>query len=266
MSLAADVKDINWQIWSKEYDRIAKALSLDPERDRDATRLLHAAMESRRREALLALDEASALTQSKPAAIFGCGPGIDEQLHAILPELRVLPATKIAADGAASALLEQALLPEIIVTDLDGHIPDIVRCSESGSKIVLHAHGDNIGEVLKWLPHLRNVIPITQTEPTTIVRNFGGFTDGDKCLYLAAAMGASMVFLVGMDFGPVAGPRSSPHGRVDLERKAAKLAIGLRLSRRLLRDAALKACSLPPAPFDGVEEIQSGGLREALGS
>jgi uncharacterized Rossmann fold enzyme len=223
-------------------------------------------MEARHRETLRLLKEASVLLESRPAVVFGCGPGLDEQLQAMLPGLRSLRATKIAADGATSALLEQSILPDIIVTDLDGHVPDIVRCSESGSKIVLHGHGDNVVEVLKWLPRLRNVIPITQTEPTTIVRNFGGFTDGDKCLHLAAAMGASMVFLVGMDFGQVAGPRSNPRGTpFDRERKATKLAIGLRLSRRLLRDANLRACSLPPAPFQGVEEIHPRSLREVLG-
>ncbi len=266
IDLISDVEDISWEAWSKEYDRIATTLSLDRDRDREATRLLHAAMEPRRRESKLALLDVSLLLRSRSALVFGCGPSLDEQVETILPELSGLTAAKIAADGAASALLEHDLVPEIIVTDLDGSIPDIARCSESGTKILLHAHGDNASEVLKWLPRLRNVIPITQTEPTSTVRNFGGFTDGDKCLHLAAAMGASRLFLAGMDFGPVPGRRSNPDGRsFNRQRKAAKLAIGRRLTRRLLQDTGLRACSLPPVPFGEVHEIHPGELRRFLG-
>lgn len=44
----------------------------------------------------------------------------------------------------------------------------------------------------------------TQTVPLANVHNFGGFTDGDRCVFLAQEMGASAIVLIGFDF-------SDPH-------------------------------------------------------
>ena len=45
----------------------------------------------------------------------------------------------IAADGAVSACLERNLIPDIIVTDLDGNLPEMVWANKKGSKMVIHA-------------------------------------------------------------------------------------------------------------------------------
>ena len=37
--------------------------------------------------------------------------------------------------------------------------------------------------------------------PTNNVYNFGGFTDGDRSVFLAEELGASQIILVGMDLG-----------------------------------------------------------------
>jgi uncharacterized Rossmann fold enzyme len=36
--------------------------------------------------------------------------------------------------------------------------------------------------------------------PVEKVYNFGGFTDGDRCVFMAEEMGAKSIVLVGMDF------------------------------------------------------------------
>ena len=56
---------------------------------------------------------------------------------------------KIAADGAVSACLERNIIPEIIVTDLDGNLPEMVWANKKGSKIVVHAHGDNLSRLFE---------------------------------------------------------------------------------------------------------------------
>ena len=71
----------------------------------------------------------------------------------------------IAADGATSVLLKAGVVPEIIVTDLDGCMDDILRANQMGSIVVVHAHGDNQDLLREYVPQLRNVIGTTQTRP-----------------------------------------------------------------------------------------------------
>jgi uncharacterized Rossmann fold enzyme len=44
------------------------------------------------------------------------------------------------------------------------------------------------------------VIPTCQCRPPEYLFNFGGFTDGDRCLFLADAFDAASVILIGFDF------------------------------------------------------------------
>ena len=46
----------------------------------------------------------------------------------------------IVADGALRACLERNIVPEIIVTDLDGYIPDLLQAFEEGSNAVSYTH------------------------------------------------------------------------------------------------------------------------------
>ena len=52
----------------------------------------------------------------------------------------------IVADGAMRACLERGLVPEIIVTDLDGYMDDLIGAFNNGSNIIAHGHGDNIAQ------------------------------------------------------------------------------------------------------------------------
>ena len=42
------------------------------------------------------------------------------------------------------------------------------------------------------------------------VHNFGGFTDGDRAVFLAVQLGAKKLILAGMDFGKVVSKYSRP--------------------------------------------------------
>ena len=46
-----------------------------------------------------------------------------------------------------------------------------------------------------------NVIGSTQTKSFGKMENFGGFTDGDRCVFLAEYFNAKKIVLIGMDFG-----------------------------------------------------------------
>ena len=108
----------------------------------------------------------------------------------------------IAADGAVSACLEREQVPDIIVTDLDGNLLDIVSANELGSKIVLHAHGDNMSKLFEFSSKIK-VISLTTTYPSDTSNCWGGFTDGDRALMMSLSQGASSVNLIGFDFSKV---------------------------------------------------------------
>ena len=116
----------------------------------------------------------------------------------------------IAADGAAAVLLKHKKIPDIIVTDLDGKRPKDadkeIKAADLGSVLLIHAHGDNSEKLNKYLPlltkHIREhkVIPTCQCRPPDYLYNFGGFTDGDRCVFLAKTFSAEKIVLLGFDF------------------------------------------------------------------
>jgi len=143
--------------------------------------------------------------------VFVCGnaPSLEKELLFCL-EKEKSNSIFIAADGAASVLLKHNKIPDIIVTDLDGKYPkdadQEIKALDFGSVLLIHAHGDNSEKLQKYLPLLtegireQKVIPTCQCRPPDYVYNFGGFTDGDRCVYLAKTFEAAKIILLGFDF------------------------------------------------------------------
>ncbi|MEE3082105.1 MAG: 6-hydroxymethylpterin diphosphokinase MptE-like protein [Candidatus Thermoplasmatota archaeon] len=123
------------------------------------------------------------------------GAGIDD-------DEKIPSGVLIAADGAVSACLERKLIPDIVVTDLDGNLLDIMFANESGSKIVLHGHGDNLSKLFEFYTRIK-VISLTTTYPSDMSNCWGGFTDGDRALMMSLSQGVSLVNLVGFNFSKV---------------------------------------------------------------
>ena len=127
-----------------------------------------------------------------------------------ITEKEVIPdGIKIAADGAVSACLERNIIPEIIVTDLDGNLPEMVWANKKGSKIVVHAHGDNLSRLFEFSTEIQ-VICLTTTYPSSGTNCWGGFTDGDRSLMMSLRLGAKLVNLIGFNFDKV-GPYSGDY-------------------------------------------------------
>jgi uncharacterized Rossmann fold enzyme len=108
--------------------------------------------------------------------------------------------TIIAADGATSILLAQGIIPHIIVSDLDGRISDLKRANALCAIMVVHAHGDNINAIETHVPSLSAVLGTTQAKPKPLLLNVGGFTDGDRAVFLAKEYGARTISAIGFDF------------------------------------------------------------------
>ena len=114
----------------------------------------------------------------------------------------------IAADGAAAVLSENGIRPDIIVTDLDGRCEEDVaeeirlgRTDDRGvsTLLLIHAHGNNRPALEKYLPQSGAFIATCQCRPAGKALNFGGFSDGDRCLFLAEGFDASKIVLFGFD-------------------------------------------------------------------
>ena len=70
---------------------------------------------------------------------------------------------------------------------------------------------DNIEKIATMSSFFNNVLGTTQAQPVGNLYNFGGFTDGDRAIFLAVALGASEITLAGMDFGDIVTKYSRPN-------------------------------------------------------
>ncbi|MDV3103253.1 6-hydroxymethylpterin diphosphokinase MptE-like protein [Thermococcus waiotapuensis] len=194
---------MNWEEWKPFYLRIAQEMGYSIEKDREAAQILRALLLEG--DEYILKEELEAVIEKK-AYVFGAGPSLEKALK----ELNFSGGTLIAADGATSALLDAGLVPDVIVTDLDGRIPDLRIANGRGAFMVIHAHGDNVDKLTAYVPLFSRILGTCQTKPLDIVYNFGGFTDGDRAAFLAEALGAREIVLVGFDFGDVVGKWSKP--------------------------------------------------------
>jgi hypothetical protein len=218
---------ISLKLWLEKYAEIAEIMGYDPERDRRATEIAARILKAYRIEP--PLSRLRELLFRKPVMIFGAGPSLDEKVDALA---RVFPGlsdefTLIAADGATQAIVERGRVPHIIVTDLDGDLKTILDSARRGSIIAVHAHGDNIEKISRHMEEMisatRLIIGTTQVEPVSPLVNFGGFTDGDRAVFMASSYEAAPIVLIGMDFGKIVGRRSKPWLRRDVDAWGDKL-------------------------------------------
>src|SRR5437879_11958817 len=85
--------------------------------------------------------------------------------------------------------------------DLEWHVADQVKANAEVTIAVIHGHGDNGPVVREWAPRFSGrTVATTQSRPTGGLRNFGGFTDGDRAVFLADHFGATRIHLIGFDF------------------------------------------------------------------
>ena len=137
------------------------------------------------------------MIENKTVIVIGAGPSLSKSLKFLKKSKNV---TKIVADGAVRGLLEKNIKPDILLTDLDGDMKSIARIGKTKIPVIVHAHGDNYDK-LDMVGKFSNIIGSTQTDSFGKMENFGGFTDGDRCVFLAEYFKAKKIVLVGMDFG-----------------------------------------------------------------
>tara|TARA_B100000745_G_scaffold97513_1_gene61978 strand:+ start:1295 stop:2029 length:735 start_codon:yes stop_codon:yes gene_type:complete len=202
--------------WKKRYFSILKELNYSEKKDKESALILDSILKKTD-----TIKKIRKLIEGKTIFVIGSGPS----LSSAIPKLKKLKKSiKIAADSSLKPLVDNGIIPDIIVTDLDGNEDTIKKISKTKSIFVIHAHGDNI-EKLQMVKKMKNCIGTTQTNPFNKVQNFGGFTDGDRGVFLASYFNAKKIILFGMDFGNQIGKFSNTK-KSDRETKLKKLEIG----------------------------------------
>ena len=128
--------------------------------------------------------------------VFGDAPCLESDVGALPPE-----GTLIASGSAVGRVMALGIVPDVVVTDLDGDIDPQLEASSGGALTFIHAHGDNQDLVRMYAGLFKGpVVLTTQSVPENTVLNFGGFTDGDRAVCIAQELGARRVLLEGFDF------------------------------------------------------------------
>jgi uncharacterized Rossmann fold enzyme len=169
--------------------------------------------------------------------------------------------TKIVADGAVKALIENNIIPDILVTDLDGDEKSLKKIGKGKTIMVVHAHGDNFDK-LELVSKFKNCIGTTEAKSFGKIHNFGGFTDGDRCVFLAKHFKAKKIILFGMDFGNKIGKYS----KTKITSKKTKIK-KLRQGKKLLEWIASKNSSdlyTTSKPIKGFKKIYYNELESVL--
>ena len=163
--------------WESKYQEILKDFGYSRKKDIQSCKLLDSLLPKK-----ASVVKIRDLIENKPVFVIGAGPSLPSCIS-ILKKYKKI--TKIVADGATKAIIENNLKPDIIVTDLDGDIKSLKKAGRTNTIMIVHAHGDNT-EKIHLVKYFKNCIGTTQTKSVGKVHNFGGFTDGDRCVFLAS--------------------------------------------------------------------------------
>ena len=205
--------------WKAKFKEIRKEFEYSEKEDLRSAKKLNSLLKKK-----FPKKQLKNLIEGKTVFIIGAGPSLSKSLKYLKKCKNV---TKIVADGAVRGLLEKDIKPDILVTDLDGDIGSIIKFGKTKNPIMVHAHGDNYDK-LNIVKELSSVIGTTQTETFGKMENFGGFTDGDRCVFLAEYFKAKKIVLIGMDFGQEIG-KYSKHKVTNRKIKIKKLKFGKKI-------------------------------------
>jgi uncharacterized Rossmann fold enzyme len=184
---------MNFEVWERYYQQILSDFDFSHEDDLLSAKVLSKLIQKKN---LISIAELHSLLEGKEVIVVGGAKNLEDELNQGVSKNVI-----IAANGTTSVLLKKDLFPQIIMTDLDGIIKDQIFANSKGAIVAIHAHGDNIRQIESWAPKFKGkVLGTVQCRPHGILFNFGGFTDGDRGVFLAHHFGAKSIRLVGFDF------------------------------------------------------------------
>ncbi len=212
--------------WEKKYNEILRQFHYSRRKDMESARVLSSILKTK-----FPLKKIEEKIKNQTVFVIGAGSSLTQSIPFLKKYKNV---TKIVADGATRALIENKITPDIVVTDLDGDEKFLKKAGRENAIMIVHAHGDNI-EKLHLASGFKYCIGTTEGKPFRNIHNFGGFTDGDRCVFLAKYFGAKKIILFGMDFGTKIGKYS----KEKINNKTTKIR-KLRWGKKLLEWLALQ--------------------------
>lgn len=183
---------LDFSEWEGTYKAICRDLGYDPAADELSVRVLAAlTLNSDLRD-----EEDIRPLIGHTVSVIGGSAGMENEVADHPPEGCI-----ICSGSAVARFSAVGGRPDIIVTDLDGDIDAQLKASSEGVLTLILAHGDNADLVRRYASLFKGPIVLTtQGRPSGNVFDFGGFTDGDRCVCLAREFGAGRIFLYGFDF------------------------------------------------------------------
>ena len=213
---------MNFKKWNEIYKEISLELKIKPEDDKKASYIFNKILMNNGNKNNI--NKLNNIIKNKEVVIFGAGPSSKKSISKYKNFIK--NRVKISADGATSALIENNINPDIIVTDLDGKLKDQIYANLNGSIIVIHSHGDNLKIIKKNINKFKSeIIGTTQIDPSQyqLLNNFGGFTDGDRSVLLAIYFKAKFIYLIGFDYNGDIGEYSfTNNSKYDIKIKKLK--------------------------------------------
>ena len=215
--------------WEKKYTEILKDFQYSRRKDTQSARVLNSILRTK-----FPLKKLEKKIKNQTIFVIGASSSLNQSIPFLKKYKKII---KIVADGATKALIQNKIKPDIIVTDLDGDQKFLKKASKKNAIMIVHAHGDNIDR-LYLASDFKYCLGTTEGKPFGSIHNFGGFTDGDRCVFLAKYFGAKKIILFGMDFGTKIGKYS----KNKVINKAIKIR-KLRRGKELLEWLALQSNS-----------------------
>lgn len=209
---------MRFEDWEPVYESVLKDMGYDRESDEASARLLKN----------LTLNS-DLITEDELEEAIGTEVSIFGPADCLASDIRKREPTGalISAGSATKKVMDLGIIPNIVVTDLDGDVQSQIDASKKGAITVIHAHGDNSEAIMRYAKEFTGRIVITtQSKPDYVLCNFGGFTDGDRAACMAEHFHAKINFY-GFDFE---NPSMDGEDHPDIKRKKliwAKKIIGM---------------------------------------
>jgi uncharacterized Rossmann fold enzyme len=182
---------MEWADWRPIYLEILDDLGFDVRADMESAEMLSRLVIGKR------IPDYSTIVEKigQRVSIAGAAASLEDDIGTLPIGDRI-----ISAGSATARLMKIGVVPEVIVTDLDGDVEYEIEAIDKGALAFIHAHGDNRPKIDQVVPRLtKPFVPTVQCKPFGNVYNFGGFTDGDRAVLIAKHFGARAINIIGWD-------------------------------------------------------------------
>lgn len=221
------------------FHEIAQEFGFNSEKEILARDFFHRNLSSTDPKALIT--RISETVKNRVVCFFGAGANLIAHLKKLSPILKEKRQHffLVTADGSSNALMENNIIPDMVVSDFDGlTVSQMKSLAENRVILCLLAHGDNYQLIDDYLSILKpefSVIGTTQAPAHYPIINPGGFTDGDRGVFLLHHLVPldKPFFLFGYDFEGKIGSYSKPSYLQDMPLNPVKRK-KLQICRRLL--------------------------------